>query len=433
MKRLSALLLTLCLAALLTAPALAYTEYGTAYDATGLLEDAFLRTLGEETFADLSRRCALEFRLDVVRDLEGETIGDYARIFYENYDYGYEDTDDGLLLMVYVTEDGDGLALEEYTLYGEGAGFVFLAEHQEELEAALDRGLRADAWAGDLAADRRAFAAALEAYAEVLEQYAPDDAIETADSGADASSDAAEPHLGFVTDAAGILTEEEQSRLESAAARITEEFSCGVYIVTVSDYTAVASGSIGNVAEAIYRGYDLGYGPERSGILLLMSLADRDFDLVAFGYGNYAFTDYGKEALADEFLDDFRYNDWFDGFSDYLNYSAEFLRRAQGGEPVDWQETPPNPVFLFFASLIPACLIAGVVCAVLRSRMRSVRQASSASAYLVPEGFQLRTANDVFTHITESRVRVRSESTRSGGRGGTSINSGGFSHHSGKF
>ena len=45
-----------------------------------------------------------------------------------------------------------------------------------------------------------------------------------------------EARLDYVTDGAGLLTEAEVHDLQSRAARISEQYSCGVYIVVVDDY-----------------------------------------------------------------------------------------------------------------------------------------------------------------------------------------------------
>lgn len=38
---------------------------------------------------------------------------------------------------------------------------------------------------------------------------------------------------------------------------------------------------------------------------MLLSMEYRDYDIMAHGYGNIAFTDYGKEKMAERFLDEF--------------------------------------------------------------------------------------------------------------------------------
>ena len=55
-----------------------------------------------------------------------------------------------------------------------------------------------------------------------------------------------------------------------------------------------------------------------------------------FYYGEkseYAFNRYAQEQIEDTFLDNFRENDWYGGFSDYLSACGEYLALAEEGIP----------------------------------------------------------------------------------------------------
>ena len=111
----------------------------------------------------------------------------------------------------------------------------------------------------------------------------------------------------FISDTAGVLTSEEWQDLENKAERISQEYQCGVYIVTLDDYRDFGSySSFWNFSEEFYTRYQMGIGEQRNGILLIMSMADRDYSLIAYGSdAHYSFTDYGKEVLENSFLDNF--------------------------------------------------------------------------------------------------------------------------------
>ena len=147
----------------------------------------------------------------------------------------------------------------------------------------------------------------------------------------------AETQLDYVSDYAGLLSEEESRALNERAEAVCRQYGFPVYIVTVNDYhDYVASGGIEYFAEEVFHAYTLGEGESEDGIILALSMADRDFDLYAHGdFGNYAFTDYGRSELIDRFLPYLRNNDWYGGFSAYLDGCAEFLRLADQGNPID--------------------------------------------------------------------------------------------------
>lgn len=237
---------------------------------------------------------------------------------------------------------------------------------------------------------------------------------------------------GYVADEAGLLSQSELAALEKTAAGISASYRCSAYIVTVEDYRAYTGGDVIDCAEAIYKGLDLGYGPERDGVLLLLSMEDRDYALIAYGtFGNAAFTDYGKERLCGEFLDDFAEDEWYDGFEDYLNVSARYMAAAREGSPVDRGSRGEMEwgTKLLIIVFIP-CLIALGVCLVFRMQMKTAREKSTAHEYVVPGSEKLQVREDIFTHRTQQRVHIPKQNSSGGG---TTVRSSGFSGRSGKF
>lgn len=245
----------------------------------------------------------------------------------------------------------------------------------------------------------------------------------------------------LVTDEAGILSADEVERLESVAAQVSAQYGCGVYIITLDDYRSYGS-NVESAAEAIYRARGLGYGAEKNGILLLLSMDDRDYDLAAHGAAAHtAFTDYGKGELADSFLPYLGRNDWAGGFEKYVNNAAYLLQRAAEGDPVDiivydHESEPMSPLMKLLLSLVPAGLISGGTCLGMRGKMKNAKIKTTAEDYVVPGSLHLSVNTDRFLHTTRTVVKDPPPESRGGGgghSGGTSINSGGFSHHSGKF
>lgn len=237
----------------------------------------------------------------------------------------------------------------------------------------------------------------------------------------------------YVTDEADILTPEEEEMLEALAEGISDSYDFGVYIMTVEDYWDYASGDAFDAAHWIYAERDLGRGDDHDGVMLLLSMEDRDYCLYTYGdYGNYAFTDGGREAMTEYFLDDFRYDDWQSGFADYLSSCEDYLEAAQQGMPYDYElsngGSRGGKILLRFAIiLLLPLIIAFVVITVLKAKMRSVAKAREAAAYVVGDLVLTGYCYDRYTHTTESRVKVSSSSS------GSSRSSGGGSGTVGKF
>ena len=244
----------------------------------------------------------------------------------------------------------------------------------------------------------------------------------------------------FVSDVAGILSEQQREVLENKAKQISEKYGCGVYIVTLENYRDYDDRSdVFSFAQDFYRHYQLGIGDSKSGVLLLLSMADRDYSLVTYG-GNahYAFTDYGQQVLASEFLDDFRRNDWYGGFSDYLDCCNELLSRADRGEPLDvvYGDRGRMSTGASLAIIIGVpLLISFFACEAMKRQMKPVGRQSGADEYIVPGGIGLSLKRDVFLNRSVTRTVIRHEDRGSSGgsMGGTTVNSAGFSGHGGKF
>lgn len=253
----------------------------------------------------------------------------------------------------------------------------------------------------------------------------------------------------YVVDEAGILSAEKCGALNDAAAAVSEEYGCGVYIVAVGDMAdyidpcAVnANGESGMAAFSEYAWEALEL--DSDGIMLALSMADRDFELTAHGeIGNAAFTDYGKYLLQDEFLDNFREDDWYGGFADYIDACGRYLEANANGTPIDVEPEEP----LTFGEKLGSGLLIGmpvgllaafIVCGIYKRQLKSVSRASGAARYALDGGAHVTAREDRFTHTTEVRTPIRTESGPKGGggsgfHGGTTVNSGGYSHSGGKF
>ena len=232
--------------------------------------------------------------------------------------------------------------------------------------------------------------------------------------------------LSYVTDTEGLLSENENMLLEKMAENVSKKYGVGVYIVTVEDYRDFHSGGVYKATYTIYHRYTMGEGPNRNGIMLLLSMNDRDWAMFCYGSRcEYAFNSYGQQQLEKVFLDNFGENDWYGGFADYIKGCRVYLEKAAAGKPVR--------ASLFWPILIIiglSLLTATVIVAVIWEKMGNVSKKATANAYVSVE-LQLTEQSDHFTHKTTSRRRI--ERSSSGSSSSTSESGGGGSGRSGKF
>ena len=255
----------------------------------------------------------------------------------------------------------------------------------------------------------------------------------------------AEARIDYVSDYAGLLSDAQRQDLSNLAARVSDEYNFGVFVVVVNDYKSYVNGSIADFSENVFHRYGLGRGQKEEGVLLAMSMSNRDYDIYAHGdFGNYAFTDYGKRQLADSFLDNFRGNDWEGGFRDFIENSGNMLEMARNGRPVDtWiadqAETGPRMTLgKILVSLGVGCLTGGATVSGMKRQMKTAIRQTGAANYVSLGGVKLSNKRDDFVNRSVTRQVIPRQTTGGrpgGGHFGGTTTSGSFggSHHSGKF
>lgn len=234
--------------------------------------------------------------------------------------------------------------------------------------------------------------------------------------------------LGYVTDAAELLTYDEWAELETLCEQVSKIYACGVYIITVEDFTEYGSGDVYTVTYGIYHDYALGMGADRNGLVILLSMAERDYAMFVYGdEAEYAFDTYGQEMLEGEFMPYFGENDWYGGFKAYVETCGKYLAMAKAGEPV--RESPTSLILLF---VVISFFISLLAVNFLKMGMKNVAKQSQAFRYLAGQ-VNLTGQHDQYTHTTTTKRKIESGSDSGGSGSSTSRSGGGGSGRSGKF
>ena len=454
MKRIVSLLIAVLLIALMI-PWAAAVEYEYIHDDTDLMDNDAMEILSD-TMRDIDQSFGVKVLAEIVTDIEADSLEAYLDQFQSQL------SDENCILLVLQVSEQDG-DLSYVSYDWRMNGYWAIEEDMAPQMEAVSSWFNQESFSQDIEIDREACIYGLNYYVGAVgsQLYAQGGAYENpeadnslilspeTDNGLilspDADGNGSTQSGVYVFDHAGLLSSDERARLEALSADITAEFPINVYVVTVDDYLSINSDSVFEAAEQYYLSRGLGYGPNQDGMLLLLSMADRDYSLIA--YGDYALTnltDYGRRQISEEFLDDFRDNDWMGGFEDYLRVTREYLTIAKNDRPVDiYPKDPPDPKKVrglgAVISLImgfPASLLA---CTGMKSKMRSVRAAHAANQYLNASSVNFSDRSEILTNTTQVRTPIpRQEHRDSGGGssfggGGSHVNSSGFGGHSGKF
>lgn len=245
----------------------------------------------------------------------------------------------------------------------------------------------------------------------------------------------------YVRDEYGVLTQEEINLLNQKAARISQEQQCGVYVRVMKDREGEAY--IEDYAEKIYIRENLGIGSEKNGILLILDMNERYYDIAAFGdRSNRAFTDFAKDIMEDDIVNIMSKGDFYKAFDIFLDDAEYDLQREAMGEPVDVnhvhtyaeQKAQKRRTAMAVAGTVSP-ITSLLICLGLRSRHKTKGIRYDAVDYIPKNGIKLNLIEDQFLYRREHRTpRIQSSSSGGGGSGGgTTINSSGFSHSSGRF
>lgn len=436
-RKMTALLTALLLVLALGFPAMAAMEYGAVYDETEALGSVELTYQGEQKLPQLAEALGVDLRVDVFTDegVEDISVSDIAVYVYENSGYGCGAQKDGvsLTLLLRGTEDGVYTLSESdwcvYALLDTARGSA--QDLSGIVHDAVSPYMDERAWNGeDVTMSATALSQAVDAMAESVENYiranaVPDVTGETAESQTQEPTDA---DMNYIFDLSDQLSYEEWAELEARASDISQRHGCGVYAAFVDDFTEYGGGNdVYKTTYQLYHASELGMGADRDGIIILLSMDDRDYAMFVYGdHAEYAFDRYGQKELEDAFLGYFGDNDWYGGVSHYLDTCDEYLTRAEEGKPVRKNTLP-----MYLIVVAASCAIAGGICLMLKWQMKTVHKKAEANEYVAAGGLNLTKQYDRYTHTTETRRKIHDDSDSNSGT--SSCSGGGGSGRSGKF
>lgn len=225
--------------------------------------------------------------------------------------------------------------------------------------------------------------------------------------------------LPRLVDNADLLTDSEESTLLSKLNEISERQQADVVVVTADSLDGKMPM---NYADDFYDYNGYGFGADKDGVLLLVSMEDRDWWISTTGYGITAITDAGIEYISEKFLSDLSDGDYAEAFTTYAELCDDFFTQAKTGTPYDIGNLPKEPfnvLWNLFIALAFGLVIALIVTGIMKGNLKTVRFQSAASNYVKANSMHVTESRDLFLYAHVDR-RVRPEETSSSG-GGSSI------------
>lgn len=218
-----------------------------------------------------------------------------------------------------------------------------------------------------------------------------------------------------LVDDAELLTSSQERSILAQLDEISETYQVDVIIVTVD-----SAGIYGPdwFVETYYDQHGYGFGPNRDGVMLLLAMEDRDYRILANGFGHQAVTNSEIYEIGDRIQPHLSDGDYADAFRMFAEACEYEINGEINGFPFDFGMN-------LLICLVIGLVAAGIATGIMAAQLRSVRHRHEAAEYTRPGSMRLSHSGDLFLYRTVNRRRRQTESSGSGGRSGSSRGVGG--------
>ena len=223
-----------------------------------------------------------------------------------------------------------------------------------------------------------------------------------------------------MNDSAEVLTEDEDSELEASLEELSVRQSFDVVVATIDSLEDEGYTSMEEYADDLYDYCQFGYGENRDGVLLVVSIGDRKWHISTCGYGITAFTDAGIQYLGEQMTPDMADGDYAAAFRTFIQWTDAYVTAAREGHPYDVDNMPKEPFSIVYlgVALVIGLITALIVTGVMKSRLKSVAPQRDATSYVRQGSMKLTNQRDLYLYREVHRTErpKESSSSDSGGR-----------------
>ena len=213
-----------------------------------------------------------------------------------------------------------------------------------------------------------------------------------------------------IVDEADLLSYDQEQELEAYIDEVSEKHKFDLVIVTVNSLNGKTSSEF---ADDFYDYNDYGFGEDKDGALLLISMEDGDWAISTCGEGIYTYDDSLLDELEDNCISKLSDNDYFGACKSFISISEDAF-------------TFPL-LSRIIISLIVGFFIAFCAVNMMKRKLITVQKQIGAKVYTKPDSMQVTSSRDVFlySHVTKrarpknnSRSHTSSSGRSHGGRSG---------------
>lgn len=228
----------------------------------------------------------------------------------------------------------------------------------------------------------------------------------------------------------GLLSEDEEATLNEELDDISHNQN---FDVTAALVNSLDGQTVEAYADDLYDNCNYGYGADRDGVLLLVSLEDHDWYISTSGFGITAFTDAGIQYIGEQIKPQLADGEYLAAFENYIELCDDFINQANNGEAYDVDHMPKKPLspiwlgISFVIGLGGALLVVGVN----KSELKSVGKQDEAQNYVRPGSMKVTNRSDFFLYRKVTRTEKPKPKSSGGGGSSTHTSSSGRTHGGG--
>lgn len=215
----------------------------------------------------------------------------------------------------------------------------------------------------------------------------------------------AEVNAPLLVDEADLLTQTQEQELLHKLKTNSDTYQVAFTIATVE---SLDGQSPERFASLYYNSRHFGYGENRDGVLLLVSMEFRDYYILSNGLGGEAVSvdeteDIGESVAA--YLGD---GDYVAAFNEFVDQCVYQVDGEINGFPFAFVKN-------LLISLGIGLALALIVTLVMKSKLKSVRKQPGATEYTKPGSMEITMANDFFLYHTINRRKKENNASNSAG------------------
>lgn len=232
-----------------------------------------------------------------------------------------------------------------------------------------------------------------------------------------------------VVDDADLLSAGEETALREKLGEICARQKMDIVIVTAKTLNGATPASYADDTYD-YNGY--GYGNNRDGLLLLISMEDRDWYISTTGYGITAFTDAGIQYIGNKIKEPLSDGDYAAAFNAFAELCDDFITKARAGNPYDTSNMPKEPMkpVWILVAIIAGFVLSFITVGKMKGKLKTVRFQPAANSYMKADSMDITESRDMFLYNTITRT-AKPKDNDSGGGSSTHTSSSGSSHGGG--